>query len=88
MLHLISIKVLVVIAAAFIIACEYASIVVIVPVFLVPELLHPLDLVLVKHTIAVNPLLEDILLLLFLLFILLEDDSVILRSPTDHVWLL
>ncbi len=81
-----AIKVLMIVTAAFIITRENGAIIMIVAVFLVAKLLHPLSFILVKQAIVGIRLLKDLVALLFLFIFL--DDNIILRSVSQHYRLL
>lgn len=81
-----AIKVLMIVTAAFIITCENCAIIMIVAVFLVAKLLHPLSFILVKQAIVGVRLLKDLVALLFLFIFL--DDNIILRGVSQHYRLL
>jgi hypothetical protein len=86
LLAVVAIKVLMVVTAAFVITGENAAIILIVAVFLVSKLLHPLCFILIKQALTCVSLLKDLVMLLFLFIFL--DDNIILRSVSHHYRLL
>ena len=75
-----------IVTAAFVITSENAAIIMIVAVFLVSKLLHPLCFILVKQAIVGVRLLKD--LVMFLLLFIFLDDNIILRCTSHHYRLL
>ena len=89
LLAVVAIKVLMIVTAAFIVTGENGSVIMIVAVFLVAKLLHPLCFILVEQalTSVVVRLLKDLVMVLLFLFIFL-DDNIILRCASHHYRLL